>query len=106
MENPVLCTTALPSEDEAKAMARSLVENRFAACVQVFPVHSPDRWEGEIQETPEWLLFCKAPAYHKEALEEAIKTRHPYEVPEILFFEGTGFAPYLEWVDKSITGGE
>jgi periplasmic divalent cation tolerance protein len=104
MENPVLCVTALPSEAEARQMARDLVEGRFAACVQVLPVRSTYRWEGELRETAEWTLLCKAPSYHQEVMLAAIKERHPYEVPEILFFEGSGgWPPYLEWLDQSIS---
>jgi len=107
MSHPMMCTTTMPSMESAKKMARELVENRFAACVQLMPINSIYRWKGEIEDESEVLLIVKAPSYHHEALQNAILERHPYELPEILFFNGVGAYPqYFEWMENCITNKE
>ncbi|MCL2282537.1 MAG: divalent-cation tolerance protein CutA [Fibromonadales bacterium] len=103
MPHPMMCTTTMPNMESAKKMAHELVENRFAACVQLMPINSVYRWNGKIEDENEVLLICKAPSYHHETLQKAILERHPYEVPEILFFNGVGvYGPYFEWMERSI----
>jgi len=95
----------MPNMEGAKKMAQELVEGRFAACVQLMPINSIYRWKGKIEDENEVLLICKTPTYHYEALQKAILERHPYEVPEILFFKGTGaYGPYFEWMEQSLVG--
>jgi periplasmic divalent cation tolerance protein len=97
----------MPDMESAKKMARELVENRFAACVQLLPINSIYRWKGKIEDENEILLLCKAPTYHWEALQKAIRERHPYEVPEILAFKGFGaYPPYFEWMENCIMNKE
>jgi periplasmic divalent cation tolerance protein len=94
----------MPNMESAKKMAYELVENRFAACVQLMPINSIYRWRGKIEDESEVLLICKSPSYHHEELEKAILERHPYELPEILFFNGVGaFAPYFESMENCVT---
>jgi len=95
----------MPDMDSAKKMARELVEGRVAACVQLMPINSIYRWNGKIEDENEILLICKSPSYHRETLENAILERHPYEVPQILFFQGEGYPPYFDWMEKSIMEG-
>jgi len=100
----MMCTTTMPDMESAKKMARELVENRFAACVQLMPINSVYKWKGKIEDENEVLLIIKAPSYHHESLQNAILERHPYELPEILFFNGVGaYPPYFEWMEKCIT---
>jgi periplasmic divalent cation tolerance protein len=104
MSHPMMCTTTMPDMESAKKMARELVENCFAACVQLVPINSVYKWKGKIEDENEVLLICKAPTYHHEVLEKAILERHPYELPEILFFKGVGaYAPYFEWMENCVT---
>ena len=93
----VILSTA-PNIDEAKQIARHLVENHLAACVNIVPkVTSIYEWQGEIVEDSEALLIIKAADFAK--VEEAIKKLHSYEVPEIISFEvDEGSRDYLEWM--------
>ncbi|MGF1570928.1 MAG: divalent-cation tolerance protein CutA [Nodosilinea sp.] len=87
------------SEAEASALAHHLVEARLAACVNLSPIHSIYRWEGEIQSSPEWQLVIKADLARFEAIAEAIMQHHSYDVPEIIALPmAAGLTLYLDWM--------
>ena len=95
----VFCT--VPNEVVAERLARGLVEQRLAACVNVIPgVKSFYRWEGEIQADDELLLKIKTTAAKREALFAWIAENHPYEVPEALSVRvEAGLPAYLRFVE-------
>ena len=95
----VVLVTA-PNVEVARFLARSLVESRLAACVNVVPaIHSLYRWEGEVQEDEEVLLVVKTRADRGDALTSRIRDLHPYAVPEVLALPAVGGSePYLRWV--------
>ena len=94
----VLCT--VPSEEAASALARSVLQARTAACVNVLPgVRSHYWWEGRLQEDGEWLLIMKTTRARYGALQAAVREAHPYAVPEIMALDvAEGWPPYLAWV--------
>ncbi len=98
----VLCTAG--SAGDAERIARAMVEQRHAACVNVVPgVSSFYRWKDEIAHDTEWLLVMKTTAARFEALREALVEMHPYDVPEVIELPiERGHAPYLEWIDSSV----
>jgi periplasmic divalent cation tolerance protein len=96
----VVLTTA-PNAEVGALIARALVEERLAACVNVIPgVRSIYRWEGEVQDDPEIVLIIKTRADRCEALAARIKDLHPYDVPEVLVLPAVGgSARYLAWIE-------
>ena len=97
-------TTTAPSAEEAKALARTLVEARLAACVQILPMESVYRWDGAIEEAREWLLVCKIKADDFATVEAAILERHSYGTPELVMTPITrGSEAYLSWIAVSTT---
>ncbi|HWG06360.1 MAG TPA: divalent-cation tolerance protein CutA, partial [Beijerinckiaceae bacterium] len=78
----VLTTT--DSKENVSAIVSAVLEQKLAACVQVFPIESHYVWNGEISYSPEFLLFLKAKASDYAALESAISEVHTYEIPEIV----------------------
>ena len=77
--------TTAPDEDVAATIARALVEERLAACVNVLPgARSIYRWEGALQDDTEVVLVIKSHRNRSQALAARIKDLHPYELPEVL----------------------
>lgn len=101
-EGLVLLSTA-PNEDEARALARALVEAGLAACVNLVPgIRSIYRWKGELCEDGEVLLVIKSTPARREALIERLGELHSYECPEAIALPiVAGSEGYLEWLRKS-----
>ncbi len=98
----VLCTAS--SEKAGKKIARQLVKERLAACVNVVPgIWSLFFWEGKICEEREVLILAKTRKGLKQKVAKKIKELHSYAVPEILFLRvAGGDEKYLTWVGKTI----
>jgi len=93
--------TTAPNAEVGAIIARALVEERLAACVNVLPgVRSFYRWEGDIQDDAEILLIIKTQAGCCEALAAKINDLHPYDVPEVLVLPAVGgSAAYFGWIE-------
>ncbi|MFZ0322101.1 MAG: divalent-cation tolerance protein CutA [Candidatus Sulfotelmatobacter sp.] len=104
MTDKRIVLTAAGSEQEAKKIARHLVENRLAACVNIVPqVVSVYRWRGKVEEATEWILLIKTTTAVFEKLHQAIVERHSYELPECICLSiEDGSSGYLEWIDESL----
>ena len=89
-----------PTADVAASLARSLVEDRLAACVNVVPgVSSTYRWNGAVQTDAEALMILKTRRDRLPALTAAVRARHPYDEPEVVAVPAVGGSPsYLAWV--------
>jgi periplasmic divalent cation tolerance protein len=78
-----LVLSTAPDRDTAHALARRLVEERLAACVNVVPgIASVYRWQGAVEEADEVLLVVKTTERALPALERALGQHHPYDTPE------------------------
>ncbi|HWW13430.1 MAG TPA: divalent-cation tolerance protein CutA [Candidatus Dormibacteraeota bacterium] len=99
----VLTTTG--SDEEARKIARGLVEQKLAACVNIIPrVESIYRWQGKIESTQEWLLIIKTTAERFPGVRDAIRALHSYDLPECIAFSvEEGSSPYLKWLEDSVT---
>jgi periplasmic divalent cation tolerance protein len=96
----ILVISNLPDRDSAESLARLLIEQRLAACVNVMaPCTSVYRWQGEVETAAEVPVFMKTTRERYAALEAAIRSHHPYELPEIIAVPLTsGLPAYLSWV--------
>jgi len=93
----------MPDKERAASLARALVDEGLAACVNIVPgVKSIYQWEGRLQEDEEVLCLIKTrPAVFDRARDRILQL-HPYEVPEILAFAVADGSPaYLDWLKKS-----
>jgi periplasmic divalent cation tolerance protein len=91
--------TTVADAEQAKALARAVIEARFAACAQTFAISSCYRWEGRIVEDGEQLILFKTLADQYSALETFLLEQHPYEVPEIVRLPVDGVSgKYREWL--------
>jgi periplasmic divalent cation tolerance protein len=101
-ENAVMIAvyTTLPSESDARKIGQELVEEKLAACVNIFPgMVSIYRWQDTIETGAEAAMLVKTRKDLQEQLLAALTARHPYSVPALVVFEPQHVAtPYLEWV--------
>lgn len=96
--------TTLGADVDAAAFARTIVEERLAACVNVLPLMtSVYRWKGSVERDPEQLLIMKTTADRVDVLEARVRALHPYELPEFLVLPASGGSiGYLDWVRESV----
>jgi periplasmic divalent cation tolerance protein len=103
-EKTMVVLTTCGNDEDAKALAQSLVERRLAACVNAIrQVTSTYRWNGEVQQEQETLLIIKTTAPRLAELEQVIREKSKYELPELIALPvETGGADYLAWVRESV----
>ena len=94
------------SEEEARRIARYLVERQLAACVNIVPrVESIYRWQGRIESNQEWLLLIKTSADQFPAVRDTLRELHSYELPECIALSiDDGSSEYLDWLGESLGG--
>jgi periplasmic divalent cation tolerance protein len=102
--HPLLATTTAPNLETAERIARRLVEERLAACVQIVEgIRSVYRWQGQVQEEPEVLLIVKTAEPQLPRIESLLREIHPYELPELAAVPITsGSAAYLRWLAECL----
>ena len=98
----VFCT--VPDLDTGTRMARTLVEEKRCACVNLVPgLRSIYRWEGKLTEDAEVLCIIKTTRAAFEPLRARICELHPYQVPEVVALPvSEAHRPYLDWVAQSV----
>lgn len=102
--NRVFLVLSTSPAQTAPELARALVTERLAACVNlVSGVRSVYVWEGKLEDAAETLLLMKTTQEKVDALVARVRELHPYECPEVIALPvETGFPPYLRWVADSV----
>jgi periplasmic divalent cation tolerance protein len=97
--------TALGAPRDAERIARALVEERLAACVNIVPgVVSIYRWKGNVEQEPELMLVIKTLVERVDALKARLLELHPYELAEVVVIPIVdGHKPYLDWLADQVT---
>jgi len=95
----VVLTTA-PSAAAAEQLARALVDERLAACVNILPVaRSFYWWKGRVESVAEQLLIIKSMTDAYSSIPKRIRELHPYELPEVIAVPVVdGLPDYLAWL--------
>ncbi len=93
-----------PNMEDARSIARTLVEERLAACCNIIDrVESIYRWDGAVEEAAEVLVVIKTTDERFAAMSDRVAALHPYDVPELVALPVTaGSAPYLAWLAASV----
>src|SRR5688572_24601443 len=96
----VIVLSTFPADQDPGPLARTLVEERLAACVNVLPpMQSTYRWQGKVEQAAERQLVIKTTPSRWKALKARLVELHPYEVPEVLILLADGGSrDYLDWV--------
>ncbi len=104
MTDKRLVISTVADIEEARLIARALVEKQLAACVNmVSGIQSIYRWKDAVEESQEILLLIKTNAGAFPRLRDELKKLHSYEVPEIVCVDVTdGLPAYLEWIGESV----
>ena len=101
MAEDIMVVFSTAPADKSDSIARMLIDKRVAACVNVVPVRSYYRWNGEFCDEQEHLLIAKTTKEKTGEVIASIRCIHPYDVPEIVGLPLIdGYLPYLEWVKK------
>ncbi len=102
--NPKYCLvlSTCPLGEPAESLARFLVEEHLAACVNILPgLNSIYPWQGKIETSAEALLLIKTERAMYQVLETALRERHPYDLPEIVVIDiAQGLPDYLHWISQ------
>jgi periplasmic divalent cation tolerance protein len=106
MTDVVLVLSTVPDDASVEKVARALIDERLAACVNVHsPMLSIYRWKGTVERDSERQLVIKTTRAALPALEKRLRELHPYELPEFLVVEASGGSEkYLEWVAQEVRG--
>ena len=103
----VAVQTTVATQEDARRIARALVERGLVACAQIHPIESFYVWRGAVRDEPEWRILGKTVAHRYGAVEAAIRELHPYEVPEVLATRVEQvWGPYAAWVEAGSSGAE
>ena len=100
MDEPLIVYTTFPDEETALSIAEALVTEKLAACINLIPgMRSVYAWKGEVERGAEVVGIVKTRTGLKEAVRAALKERHPYETPIVLFIPiAGGDAGTLAWL--------
>ena len=103
-EKYILVLTTVSNKTTGEKIARILVEERLAACVSITsPVKSIFRWQDEITQDQEYMLFIKTQGDYYKQVEEKILALHTYEIPEIIAVSiNQGSKAYLNWISEEL----
>ncbi len=94
-----------PNEEEGASIAKTLVEEKLLACVNIIPkIRSIYRWEGKICDEAEVMLIGKTGSMLAAAVVKRVKELHSYDVPEVICLPiTTGSGDYLHWIEESVS---
>ncbi len=99
MSDLILILTTMPDDDRADTMARTLVDERLAACVNVHgPMASTYRWKGNVERDAERQVVIKTTRARLADVEARVRSLHPYELPEFVVLDGKASEGYGAWV--------
>ena len=108
MSEKIVVFSNCGSEEEARRVAKALVETRVCACVNILPgVRSIYHWQGAVHDEAEWMIVIKTKRALFDQLCAELRKSHSYETPEIIavpIIEGD--RDYLAWIDRETSGSD
>ncbi len=106
MTDLILILTSMPDDHRADALARTLVDERLAACVNVHgPMVSTYRWKNVVERDAERQIVIKTTRGRLGELEARLRALHPYELPEFVVLDAKASDAYGSWIDDATGSG-
>lgn len=104
LEPCVVAHVTAPNMEVARAIARTALEAKVAACANILPqIESHYWWQGKLEQSAEALIIFKTTAEKTIALQETVLANHPYQTPEFITFHIDHGAPaYMQWIAASV----
>ena len=103
----IIVFTTVDSVRDARSIARMLVEEGLAACVQIDQVRSVFEWDDVVDENLEFKMSIKTISENFSAIEEKILEVHPYELPEIISIPVVhSYGPFADWVEQKCSNDD
>ena len=102
MSKFIIVLTTTDSEQKADEIADKLLKERFAACVQIFPITSKYWWKGKIEYQDEYVILAKTIKKNIKKVETEVKKTHSYEVPCIMEIGSSSNKEFEDWVKKEV----
>jgi periplasmic divalent cation tolerance protein len=103
MTDLILILTTMPADDRADGLARTLVDERLAACVNVHaPMASTYRWQGRVEVEAERQVVIKTTPDRLAAIEARLRALHPYDVPEFVIVTAGASEAYAKWATGAV----
>jgi len=104
MANELIFFATVPNQEEGEKIAKILVENKFAACVNIIPgIKSIYQWKGKIEQDNEFLLVIKSTEKKSDRLIQKVLENHSYETPECIGVRiEKGSEKYLKWIHEIV----
>ena len=102
MTDLIIILTTMPDDERADTLARTLVDESLAACVNVHgAMTSTYRWKGAVERETERQVVIKSTRARLEALEARVRALHPYELPEFVVLSAEASEAYAAWVNDT-----
>jgi periplasmic divalent cation tolerance protein len=105
MDESIFVYVTCSSLEEARHIGKTIVEERLAACVNIFPVNSIYLWEGEVKGALEFVVIIKTLESKFDEVEKKVKEIHSYENPCIVSFKANNVSKkFLDWIGDVVSG--
>lgn len=91
-----------PNQEEAKKIARSLLEKKLIACANIFPINSMYWWEGKIEDDEEFILILKTLKSNFAKVKLEVEQIHPYDTPCIIKIPVSSNEKYFDWLKREV----
>jgi len=102
MTDLIIILTTMPDDERADTLARTLVDEGLAACLNVHgSMTSTYRWKGAVERETERQVVIKSTRARLEALEARVRALHPYELPEFVVLSAEASEAYAAWVNDT-----
>ncbi len=98
----IIVYTTYANEVSAKKLSNFLIENKYVACANIFPIKSAYWWKAAVVSENEYVAILKTIPENWESLQRRIEEIHPYEVPCIMKIEAAANASYEAWIRSSV----